>query len=168
MTWDRNSFLDLVGVVRYQFKLDVNSPIHGEPHWKAVAWTAIELSKEVGTNPLVGLLFGLFHDCCRENDGADPQHGPRAADLFKRVLKPGVFWPVYDACRYHTTIHRPAQLEVAVCVDADRLNYWRLGEQARPDPKYLTLPQSVRRIDLHKTLPGHDAEWADLYEAVNL
>ena len=70
-----------------------DSIIHGESHWRAVTYTALELAPRVpGSDPLVGFFFGLLHDSQRLNDGSDPQHGPRAAlvtrELFDERLLP--------------------------------------------------------------------------------
>jgi hypothetical protein len=52
-----------------------HSTLHGESHWRAVAFTALELAPQVPrSDPLIGLLFGLLHDSQRLNDGGDPQH----------------------------------------------------------------------------------------------
>lgn len=59
-----------------------DSELHGDDHWRAVAYQGILLSDMmVGgqRGRSTGLLFGLFHDCRRENDGYDPDHGPRGA-----------------------------------------------------------------------------------------
>jgi len=43
--------------------------IHGSNHWKAVEKNGLYLSKSTGANVLVVILFALFHDCRRLNDG---------------------------------------------------------------------------------------------------
>ena len=55
--------------------------IHGHEHWRRVGENAMDLAHEEGVSCHVALLFAILHDCCRENDGHDPGHGPRAAEL---------------------------------------------------------------------------------------
>ena len=40
-------------------------------------------------------LFAVLHDCRRENDGADPGRGPRAADYAKSLRAQKLFEPVW-------------------------------------------------------------------------
>src|SRR5438045_187363 len=62
------------------------SILHGEAHWRGVAYAALQLApRVVGADAVVGFLLGLIHDSQRLNDGGDPQHGPRAA-VFARML----------------------------------------------------------------------------------
>lgn len=59
------------------------SVLHGQDHWQGVTYQAIWLAKckNLGTEGVAtALLFGALHDCRRENDGYDPDHGERAAD----------------------------------------------------------------------------------------
>jgi uncharacterized protein len=62
-----------------------DSEYHGDDHWRAVAYQGLLLSSMmVGgqRGRSTALLFGLFHDCRRENDGFDQEHGPRGAQAF--------------------------------------------------------------------------------------
>ena len=61
------------------------SPLHGDMHWRGVAQQGLLVSDLCGLGRegrAVAALFGLFHDCRRENDGFDPEHGPRGAEAF--------------------------------------------------------------------------------------
>jgi HD superfamily phosphodiesterase len=41
------------------------SPVHGEVHWRRVATNGLDLAAEVGADPLLVVLFGIFHDSMR-------------------------------------------------------------------------------------------------------
>jgi hypothetical protein len=50
--------------------------------WRLVAWTGYHLLEQVtAVDPLVVLLFGLFHDSQRKTEYDDPDHGRRAGKL---------------------------------------------------------------------------------------
>ena len=55
--------------------------IHGVGHWARVLLNGRLLAEETGADPRVVELFALFHDSRRINDGTDPEHGRRGADL---------------------------------------------------------------------------------------
>jgi uncharacterized protein len=147
-----------------------HSHLHGPPHWKCVTLTAHRLLVDTSAaDPVVPFLFGLLHDCKRQDDGHDPQHGPRAA-VFADTLNGSLFHLRGDrmsllatAIRYHTdpvTSHDPT---VGLCWDADRLNLCRLG--IRPNPRYLSTPAGKlpAQIAAAESLDGQRASWADLY-----
>jgi hypothetical protein len=148
------------------------SVLHGEAHWRAVSYTALELAPRVpGADPLVGFLFGLIHDSQRVHDGGDPQHGPRAAGLTQKFFDEGLL-PIssaqletlYQAVRDHTTGRSSDDPTIGLCWDADRLNLWRVG--AIPDPLFLSTdaartPETIRA---HRTLPGQHTSWTALYD----
>ena len=48
------------------------------------------IAEEGGADLTVVRLFALLHDCCCMNDGADPDHGPRAAEMIGRIV-PTIF-----------------------------------------------------------------------------
>ena len=62
-----------------QFPLG-NSVIHGEGHWMRVLYNGRMLAKETGANLKVVELFALIHDCQRDNDDYDLEHGRKAAE----------------------------------------------------------------------------------------
>ena len=120
-----------------------DSLLHGEGHWRRVAAAGLALLPETpGADPAVVLLFALFHDSMRLNDGHDPMHGPRGAAL-TRELRGGAF-DLGDtdmallgyACEEHTNGGVGSDPTVGACWDADRLNLWRVG--IRPDPRLLS------------------------------
>src|SRR3954447_347398 len=100
-----SDFPALVAAVRAA-AANVNSRIHGERHWRAVAWIGLHLARETpGADPVLALLFGLFHDARRENDGWDPEHGLRGAELALEFR-----------ARYLDLTERQLALPVAACV----------------------------------------------------
>jgi uncharacterized protein len=147
------------------------SMIHGEGHWKCVAWTGLQLLPEVpGCDAAVLYLFSLLHDTQRLDDGHDPRHGPRAAifaeDLHRRrliVLPSHRLRLLNHACHDHTAGTTSADPTLGACWDADRLNLWRVG--IRPDPRWLSTSaaRSPQRIERAGRFVGQHMTWQDLF-----
>src|SRR4051794_424297 len=58
------------------------SSLHGLEHWRRVGQNGLALAAETdGVDAEVVLLFALFHDSMRLNDGHDPDHGSRGSQL---------------------------------------------------------------------------------------
>jgi len=122
-----------------------HEPMHGEPHWRAVAWAGLRIAElRGGLRPDVLVAFGLLHDCRRETDDWDPEHGDRAARVaarsapLKRLLGAEGRDLVAEACRLHERgMSRPDAPAIGACWDADRVNLVRLG--FRLDPRYFTI-----------------------------
>lgn len=58
------------------------SRIHGEDHWRRVGANGHRLGTATpGADARIVLWFAMPHDCRCENNGRDPEHGPRAAAL---------------------------------------------------------------------------------------
>lgn len=111
---------------------------HGLSHWERV-----ERNGQLLATPECDLtvirLFAYLHDSCRESDGYDVQHGPRAAkmmnDLRHTLLKDlsdHQFELLQTACYLHTTTHRTGDPTIDACFDADRLDLGRVD--ITPDP----------------------------------
>jgi hypothetical protein len=75
----------------YSSATKLGSAIHGPEHWHSVAVAALHLlaAGEPADRPLV-FVFALLHDARRLDDGADPEHGPRAAELLHRLRERGL------------------------------------------------------------------------------
>jgi uncharacterized protein len=151
----------------------LDSRLHGERHWQCVAHAGADLCREVsGADRTVVFLFGLLHDSRRENDGYDPEHGPRAA-AFAHALHAEGLLPLDEAqraqlelaCELHTDGQVASDATVAVCWDADRLNLWRVG--ITPKPELLSTPPARRRewIEGAPALARQGYEWSALLEA---
>ena len=145
------------------------SAIHGEEHWRAVSWIGLHLARETPeADPVVALLFGLFHDARRENDGTDPEHGLRGAELALSLradrlrISDRQMALLAAACVLHTEGLVSDEPTVGACWDADRLNLWRLGRQ--PDPVLLSTieARSSRRIRWARDVVGRVPSWAEI------
>ena len=87
-----------------------------------------------GADPQVVQLFAVLHDCCRESDLIDPDHGPRSCAFAAVVideervdLSEGQFLLLHEAIRDHTHGVRHAEITIGTCWDADRLDIGRVG-----------------------------------------
>lgn len=124
-----------------RFVLSARSP-HGPEHWLRVRHNGLLLAETTGANRRVIELFALFHDSCRESDGWDVEHGPRGAQLALAYHTDGLL-PASEAeldllviaCRGHTVERTHADVTIATCWDADRLDLPRVGIQV--NPRYL-------------------------------
>ena len=149
-----------------------HSMIHGEGHWKCVAWTGLELLPEVGgCDAAVLLLFAMLHDTQRLDDGHDPHHGPRAAaftlTLHARrliVLSGERLELLCRACHDHTAGTVSTDPTLGACWDADRLNLWRVG--IRPDPRWLSTAAAKipERIAAAGRFPGQHKPWQEVFD----
>lgn len=126
-----------------------NSPWHGEQHWMRVAMMGARLlGEEPGADAQLVLMFALLHDARRENEYADPGHGPRAA-LLARAINDDALGLSYErlevlagAIHDHNGAGPSDEPTRAVCFDADRLTLWRVG--IRPDPALLSTATARR------------------------
>ena len=82
--------------------------IHGPSHWRRVLDFGLLIGKTSGADLNVVRLFALFHDCCRLNDGFDPEHGARGAAYAQQLrgiefeLDDEAFKKLHYACSWHT------------------------------------------------------------------
>lgn len=116
-----------------------HSCIHGIRHWDRVYNYGMQLLTPEVNNKVVQA-FAYLHDTCRLNDGADSEHGPRAAQMIGSLrssilafLTDEEFALLHDACKYHTTVPQTDNPTINACFDADRLDLWRVG--LVPDPE---------------------------------
>lgn len=116
--------------------------VHGPDHWRRVERNACVLAARTGAVVSVVRLFALFHDCRRENDGYDPDHGRRGAEFAARVrgkwfsLSDDHFELLHYACVWHTDGHHHNDPTIGTCWDADRLDLGRVGMV--PDSAYMS------------------------------
>jgi hypothetical protein len=68
----------LLDVILSRYQLSVDG-IHGVHHWGRVLENGRRLATVTGADLRVVELFAILHDSCRQSDGRDPDHGPRAA-----------------------------------------------------------------------------------------
>ncbi len=112
---------------------------HGLRHWGRVLENGLRLAEITGADVEVIRLFSVFHDCRRINEGTDPGHGHRGAELAVRLygsrafaLSTEQFAQLCYACERHTDGLTRADPTVQTCWDADRLDLGRVSVAPRP------------------------------------
>jgi len=125
-----------------QFRLPMPT-VHGAFHWLTVLRNGVELCRHHPADEEIIRLFALFHDSCRHDEYADPDHGPRGARLAIEFRQAGHFHLdeprmelLVTACRIHNGGPPQSEPTLAVCLDADRLDLGRVG--ITPDPARLS------------------------------
>ena len=113
--------------------------LHGISHWERVERNGLLLATPE-CDVTVIRLFAYLHDCCRETDGYDAEHGPRAAETIVSIretllkdLTDEQFELLQKACRLHTSTHHTGIPTVDACFDADRLDLGRAGISPTPE-----------------------------------
>lgn len=131
--------IDIEQVKRWAVRRWTLGPLHGVAHWERVERNGLLLATPE-CDVTVIRLFAYLHDSCRENDGYDLEHGPRAAlmmeslrDNLLKDLSDEQFSLLQQACRQHTSTRRTGNPTIDACFDADRLDLGRVGIQ--PDPE---------------------------------
>ncbi len=131
---------DLIAAIRVQYALPWRG-IHGVAHWARVRETGLRLAARTGADHAVVELFAVLHDARRRNEGDDPGHGGRGAELavaFRGTLihlSDVEFALLRAACTDHTKGLIEADITIQTCWDADRLDLGRVG--IVPDPARL-------------------------------
>jgi len=141
----------LAAVATARYPLDP-AGLHGPEHWARVRTNGLRIARHSGASPVLVEAFALLHDCCRESEGTDREHGPRAA-AFARSLRGGIleigdeeFARLEEAIRDHDRGRCSDDPLVGTCWDADRLDLGRVG--VRPLPHLLSteharLPETI-------------------------
>jgi uncharacterized protein len=112
---------------------------------------AFILAQENGADLDVIRLFAILHDCKRENENRDPNHGPRAAGLAKLVrghlfeLENERFDLLCEAIRHHDNGTVTANVTIGTCWDADRLDLDRVG--ITPAARYMSTRAGKRLVE---------------------
>jgi uncharacterized protein len=125
-----NEFKPIIEAISLQYLLEWDG-LHGVGHWGRVLENGLLLAESTGADLEVVRLFSIFHDACRKNDGIDPGHGKRGAELAKSFrglhfeLPQDQFDLLYAACVGHTDGKRHGDITVLTCWDADRLDLSR-------------------------------------------
>ena len=121
-----------------QFPLG-NSVIHGEGHWMRVLYNGRMLAKETGANLNVVELFAVLHDCQRDNEHYDLEHGRRASEYVHKI-RGELFDITYEetellveACKYHSDGLVKGDITIQTCWDSDRLELGRVGIKPLPE-----------------------------------
>lgn len=128
---------------------------HDRRHWLNVSRTGASIAIAEGISPNVPLLFGIYHDCRRVNDGDDPDHGIRASDLVREHhikgwlnLSEDEVWNLRMACKWHSDGQTSEIPVIGVCWDADRLDLPRVGWQT--DEKFMSTETGKHLARLQK------------------
>jgi len=135
--------------------------IHGPEHWERVRENAAFLAKHSGGDALVAQLFAYLHDCCRESDGADPNHGARAAKFVDSLgaerlkLDANQFELLKYACEHHEKGRLSENPTVGACWDADRLDLGRVG----PPPEHSISLNGMRQAQIGDRLGLQTEPW---------
>lgn len=134
--------IDLKKIKSYavsRFKL--NSEIHGMQHWERVERNGLMLSQfDPQVNKRVVVLFAYLHDCEREDDFEDEEHGLRSAEKLYDIsetlladLREEEFDLLYTAIANHNGGDEIGESTVDACFDADRLDLGRVGITLDPE-----------------------------------
>ncbi|MEO0652665.1 MAG: hypothetical protein AAFZ65_18475, partial [Planctomycetota bacterium] len=127
----------LLDALRDQFTLDWHG-IHGGAHWARVRANGLRLAPVTGADVQVVELFAWLHDARRFDDGCDPDHGWRAAELAFELR--GTYFDLDDlqfgllaqALTGHSDGQTTGHVTVRTCWDADRLDLGRCGVDIDP------------------------------------
>ncbi len=121
---------------------------HDHEHWRRVELYGMHLGRTVEADLEVVRLFAWLHDSQRHDEGHDPEHGPRAAELARQLcgswfqLEPERLELLVQACRDHERGRTSTQPTVGACWDADRLDLDRVARV--PDERYLSTREAAR------------------------
>ncbi len=131
---------DVVFDVLEQYRFDLMESEHAVLHWGRVIENGFWLAERNGADKSVIVAFGIFHDCRRENEFEDPEHGPRGGEFLRangdRInISTDALNKAVKACEGHTHILHTDDIDIATCWDADRLDLMRVG--IYPELKYL-------------------------------
>ena len=170
---------DLLGAILrgYQLRWD---GIHGLHHWARVLENGVALAERTGADKRVVELFALFHDARRENEGTDPGHGARGAELATMLYLDGELdlsdeqaEQLFYACERHTDGITDASPTVGTCWDADRLDLGRVSiapqtrylcTAAAKDPAVIAWAEGRSRSDHSPPIADRWLAWADALE----
>ncbi len=139
-----------------RFRLNKLRTDHGPRHWSQVMRNVERIhAARPDTNLAIGRAFAVLHDCCREDEYGDPEHGERAAKwIVQMVLEEPQFSKALDAIgmtndlfdKLLTAIagHNRGEVStdatIGMCWDADRMDLPRVG--IVPDAKLFSLPET--------------------------
>jgi len=106
--------------------------IHGILHWMRVLETGVTLAEITGADIEVVRNFALLHDLGRRDDGIDPMHGKRSAQMVRNLkneldLSEDQFMLLVEAIQHHNTARHHDSVTIQTCWDSDRLDIGRTG-----------------------------------------
>jgi uncharacterized protein len=146
------------------------SPFHGEEHWRRVATNGLDMAAEVGADPLLVVLFGIFHDSMRFSEHRDDGHGRRGGFL-ARCLNAELMGLLDErldlldlACGSHTDGTTSDDPTIGVCWDADRLDLCRLGRRVDPVAMSTAPGRTPSVQERAESLLAGTPEWLAVFE----
>ena len=146
-------------IAKKQFVMESTS-IHGFDHWEQVLINGLMLSMQHGIDPIVVELFAYLHDCKREEDHGDYEHGDRAADFVMELRGSGdldflthlQYSLLWEACRLHHTGVTSDEPTIGACFDADRIELIRCGITPKHELMSTAMGKRIaQKLEQHKT-----------------
>ena len=145
--------IDFAALQDYVFENRVfDSDYHSLAHWRQVEFNGLLLAPVTGADITVVRLFALFHDCKRQDDAYDGEHGERGAAFAKQCFEEKrlditqeQFNKLYHACRMHTHERASDDATVNTCYDADRLDLGRVGIPLNPEKMATSFGKKLAR-----------------------
>ena len=151
------------------------SVLHGEDHWKRVTLNGLWIADRVrDVDRELIFLFGLIHDCRRQDDEADLSHGARAAEAavhFQELglinLEPDRLTVLTTALTEHTSGRVSNDPTIGCCWDADRYDILRLFDSVKLELLSHPGEATPERLDSAFYAPVPVVEsWAELHQLV--
>lgn len=146
--------IDIEKVKQWAVNRWILGELHGISHWESVERNGLLLATPE-CDVTVIRLFAYLHDSCRETDGYDLEHGPRAAKMMEGLrdnllkdLSDEQFSMLQQACRLHTTTHRTGNPTIDACFDADRLDLGRVN--IKPDSEKMATAKGIELAKQNK------------------
>jgi uncharacterized protein len=146
---------------------------HGEEHWRRVATNGLDLARDVGGDPLLVVLFAIFHDSMRFDEYHDPDHGKRGGFLACCLntelvgLTDDRLDLLYSACATHIDGDVSEDPTIGCCWDADRLDLIRFGKEIYPDLMSTTQGRLAKAQARARALLDDAPDWATIFFRVD-
>jgi uncharacterized protein len=158
---------EIVAIVQREFvRLDWRGD-HGCRHWARVRLHGLVIARRTRASARVVELFAFLHDARRWDEGRDPAHGRRSAELVQELgasalgISDAESALLERACRFHSDGLMADDITVEACWDADRLDLARVG--IRPDPDRLCTAAARDLLHAHPDWfqhPSLGATWS--------
>jgi uncharacterized protein len=157
ITWyiDRMNLKPVLQAILEDYILPIDGD-HGVAHWARVLENGLRLAVETGANVEVVSLFAVLHDSRRIDEGADLDHGHRAAEYAARLrgkafeLDDHEMKLLYRACDDHTHELTHPDVTIQTCWDSDRLDLGRVGITPHPSrlcTEFAKRPETIKWAD---------------------
>jgi uncharacterized protein len=146
---------------------------HGEGHWRRVATIGLDLARDGGGDPLLIVLFAIFHDSMRFDEYHDPDHGKRGGFLACCLnteligLTDTRLDLLYSACATHMDGDVSQDPTIGACWDADRLDLIRFGKEIYPDLMSATQGRLAKAQARARALLDDAPDWATIFFRVD-